>query len=62
MSNETILLISHDAELRAWFRTHVLQSAGFACEEAADLATARARIAAQQPQLMLVVFSDHSRR
>ena len=60
MPKETILLISSAAELRAWFRTHVLQPAGFACEEAADIPTARARLAAQQPQLMLMVLSDQA--
>jgi signal transduction histidine kinase/DNA-binding response OmpR family regulator len=60
MTNETILLISNVAELRTWFRSHVLQPAGFACDEAADLPTARARLAAQQPQLMLVALSDQA--
>jgi signal transduction histidine kinase/DNA-binding response OmpR family regulator len=57
MLKETILLISHDAELCNWFKAQVLHLTGFACDEAADLATARARIAAQQPRLMIVDLS-----
>ncbi len=60
MSKETILLISHDAELGTWLSARVLQPAGFACEDAPDLATARAKIAACLPQLILMVFSEHT--
>ena len=57
MVNDTILLIGHDAGLRAWFKSHVLHLTGFDCDEAPDLGVARARIAAQQPQLMVVCLS-----
>jgi signal transduction histidine kinase/DNA-binding response OmpR family regulator len=57
MPKETILLISNDAELRTWLTARVLHSAGFAPEEAPDLAAARARIAAHLPQLILMVLS-----
>ncbi|HTP08287.1 MAG TPA: GAF domain-containing protein [Anaerolineae bacterium] len=60
MSNETILLISSAAELCAWFKTQVIEPAGFNCEEAADLSTARVKLALQEPQLMLVALSDHT--
>jgi two-component system NtrC family sensor kinase len=58
MTKEAILLISSAAELRATFRAHVLQPAGLACEEAADIPAARAKLVAQPPQLLLVVLSD----
>ena len=57
MIKDTILLISRDAELRAWFKSQVLPLTGLECDEAPDLAIARARIAAQQPQLMVVGLS-----
>jgi signal transduction histidine kinase/DNA-binding response OmpR family regulator len=57
MSKETILLISNEAELRSWIVSHVLQSAGFVCDEALDLAAARARLAVQQPHLIILALS-----
>jgi signal transduction histidine kinase/DNA-binding response OmpR family regulator len=58
MTKELILVISDDAELRTWWTGHVLQSAGFICDEAADLAAARARLAAEQPRLIIIALSD----
>jgi two-component system NtrC family sensor kinase len=60
MTKELILLISDDAELRTWLRTHVLQPAGFVCEETTDLATARASVTARRPHLMIVALSDQA--
>jgi signal transduction histidine kinase/DNA-binding response OmpR family regulator len=60
MTKELILLISKDAELRAWFKAHVLQSAGFAWDEAAGLAAAQARLVVQQPRLMIVALSEQT--
>jgi two-component system NtrC family sensor kinase len=60
MAKETILLISADAALRAWFKSHVLQPAGFEWDEALDLDTARAKIHAQPPQLIVMALSERS--
>ncbi|CAG0932473.1 two-component system, OmpR family, sensor histidine kinase KdpD [Thermoflexales bacterium] len=60
MPKETILLISHDAELRTWLTARVLHSAGLAYAEVPDLTTARAKIAAQLPQLILLVLSEQA--
>jgi signal transduction histidine kinase/DNA-binding response OmpR family regulator len=60
MVKETILLISDDAELRAWFKVRVLQPAGFAWDEADDLPTARAQLAAQQLRLIILVLSTQT--
>ena len=60
MPKDTILLISSDAELRTWLGAHVLQPAGFACEGAPNLATARAKIAVYLPQLILIALSEQT--
>lgn len=57
MPHETILVISADAELRAWLNGRVLQPAGYSVSEAADVITGRAQLAAQLPHLMLVALS-----
>ncbi len=58
MPKETILLISDDAEWRTWLTARVLHSAGFVRDEALDLTSARAKIAAHVPQMILMAFSD----
>lgn len=57
MSKATILLIGKNAELCAWLKTRVLQPAGFAWDEAADLSAARARLAVQKPHLIIMALS-----
>ena len=60
MPKDTILLISSNAELRTWLAARVLHSAGLVYDEVSDLTAARAKIAAFLPQLILIVFSEHT--
>lgn len=57
MPQETILLISADAELRAWLNGRVLQPAGYVVAEAPDLVLARSQLTSLNPHLVLVVLS-----
>jgi signal transduction histidine kinase/DNA-binding response OmpR family regulator len=54
------LVIGSDAGLRAWFVAQIARSGGLTCAEAADLAAARAQLAAQRPQLLVVAVSDRA--
>jgi signal transduction histidine kinase len=60
MTKDLILLMAGAEELRTWFRTQVWPAADCVGEEAGDLPAARAQLAAQRPQLMLVALSEAS--
>jgi signal transduction histidine kinase len=60
MTKDHILLICSDAELCAWFKTHIALSAGLMYDEVANLTAARERLAAQPPQLLVVAVSDRA--
>ncbi|HEY4689347.1 MAG TPA: ATP-binding protein [Anaerolineae bacterium] len=54
MANERILVVDGSAESRVWLSEGVLRRAGYATAEAADLAEARSRIAAFQPDAIVL--------
>jgi DNA-binding NtrC family response regulator len=60
MPHETILLISADAELRAWLNGRVLLPGGYVVAEAPDLVAARSQLTSLHPHLLLVVLSSQA--
>ena len=54
MATDTILVVDHSAEARAWLIESVWRSGDYAWLEAANLSEARARLKAQLPQLVIV--------
>lgn len=60
MSKATILLIGQNIELCAWLKTRVLQPAGLAWDEAADLPAANAKLAVQKSHLIIMALSTQT--
>ena len=58
MPQSTVLVVGHDAKLQAWLDSRVLQPAGYIVDSAAELDSARIKIASQPPHLLLLIASD----
>jgi signal transduction histidine kinase/CheY-like chemotaxis protein len=54
MMTDTILVVDDSIETRTWLAESLRSSGGYACQEAASLAEARACLKAQLPQLIIV--------